>query len=195
MVCQPLKLTTARCARHCSASAPQCPATLRHAVPREWSPSTTALGPSTSAALWHCPDPQTSAGSGLLSGQHHRAAQWFTTASSSPPTVAPGTAAPGRVNARLTQSAPCPTSHGLPAQPPHRATRTRFARPPGHPATDFVRRSAFSKADSLSKRFACVSQSAGALHPRSRLASHRVDHRGPSQRMSHASLLHNAPFA
>lgn len=30
----------------------------------------------------------------MLSGQHHRAAKWFTTASSSPPHVAPGTAAP-----------------------------------------------------------------------------------------------------
>lgn len=30
---------------------------------------------------------------------------------------------------------------------------------------------------------------------RPRLASHRVDRRGPSQRMSHASLLHNAAFA
>ena len=72
----------------------------------------------------------------------------------------------GRVNARLTQKAPCPTSNGLPAQPPHRATRTRFARPPGHQATDFVRRSAFSKAGSHDQRFACVSQSAGALSPK-----------------------------
>ncbi len=151
----------------CSARALHTPALASPAVigppatgPRGCSPS------GCSAALWHCPDPQTSAGSGLLSGQHHRAAKWFTTASSSPPHVAPGTAAPGRVNARLTQRAPCSTNNGLPAQPPHRATRTRFARPPGHPATDFVRRSAFSKAGSYDQRFACVSQSAGALSPK-----------------------------
>jgi hypothetical protein len=195
VVCQPLKLTTVRCARHCCASAPQCPARAQASLVHHPPPPASVRTQANSAAQWHCPDPQTSAGSGLLSGQHHRAAKWFITASSSPPPVAPGTAALGRVNARLTQRAPCSTSHGLPAPPPHRATRTRFARPPGHPATDFVRRSAFSKAGSLSQRFACVSQSAGALHPRSRLASHRVDHRGPSQRMSHASLLHNAPFA
>ncbi len=111
------------------------------------------------------------------SGRSHRAASWSTTAPSSPPPVAPGTAAPGRVNAWLPQKRPAPPATVCqPAASSSDADTLRATAAP--PGTDFVRRSAYSKAGSHGKRFACVSQSAGALHPRSRLASHRVDCRG-----------------
>ena len=51
------------------------------------------------------------------SGQRHRAASWSTTDTSSPPSVAPATAALGRVNARLPLNVLCPASGHRPPPP------------------------------------------------------------------------------
>ncbi len=73
-------------------------------------------------------------------------------------------------------------------------TRTRFARPQTHQARTS------SAALLAAKRVHMISASRVLIralercHRRPRLATHRVDRRGPSQRMSHASLLHNAAF-
>ncbi len=118
----------------------------------------------------------------------HIGAHWTTTRSSPRWALAPGTAALGRVNARLTQTPRWCT--GLPRPrvcAPKRAARycgaaqstalrTLRAVARSTPQNRFCGqraaveafgfRSAFGKAGSHDQRFACVSQSAGALSPK-----------------------------
>ena len=177
------------CARQCSASAPQCPARADASWCTTLPRSACVRARASSAALWHCPDPQTSAGSGLLSGQHHRAAKWSTTGLKRQDRhLRRALPRLGRVNARLTQTPHRRTSHPRPRVcAPKRAARycgaaqstalrTLRAVARSTPQNRFCGqraaveacgfRSAFGKAGSHSQRFACVSQSAGALSPK-----------------------------
>lgn len=73
-------------------------------------------------------------------------------------------------------------------------TRTRFARPqPRQARTSSAALLAAKRVHMISASRVLI-RALERCHRRPRLASHRVDNRGPSQRMSHASLLHNAAF-
>jgi hypothetical protein len=132
--------STGTCAGHCSASAPQCPATERRSPVHHPPPPASVLANVEPRGTVAPPSPHRSAGSTVWPGRHHRAASWSTTA------VIPGPRAALVRRALLRQGSAMPGfSPGLVGQ--------RCCE---------------------SQRFACISQSAGALSPKTRLASHRA---------------------
>lgn len=86
-------------------------------MPRKWSPFTTALPPSRTAPMCRSAPNRLRFTTDLARAAHHIGATRSTTDTSSPPHVAPGTAALGRVNARLPFDALCPASAHSPPPP------------------------------------------------------------------------------